>query len=68
MKFLSYSVGGEASFGLAAIDGVIDLKARLGAASLKALIAADGLSRAEAVAGEAADHAWSDIAFAPVIP
>jgi 2-keto-4-pentenoate hydratase/2-oxohepta-3-ene-1,7-dioic acid hydratase in catechol pathway len=68
MKFLSYSTGGEASFGLAAIDGVIDLKSRLGAASLKALIAADGLSRAQAVAGEAADHAWGAIAFAPVIP
>jgi 2-keto-4-pentenoate hydratase/2-oxohepta-3-ene-1,7-dioic acid hydratase in catechol pathway len=68
MKFLSYSVGGEASFGLAAIDGVIDLKSRLGVASLKALIAADGFARAESLAGEAADHAWRAIAFEPVIP
>ena len=37
MKFLSYSAGGEASFGLAAETGVIDLKSRLGVASLKAL-------------------------------
>jgi 2-keto-4-pentenoate hydratase/2-oxohepta-3-ene-1,7-dioic acid hydratase in catechol pathway len=68
MKFLSYSVGGEASFGLAAIDGVIDLKSRLGVASLKALIAADGFGRAEALAGEGADYAWRAIAFEPVIP
>jgi 2-keto-4-pentenoate hydratase/2-oxohepta-3-ene-1,7-dioic acid hydratase in catechol pathway len=68
MKFLSYSVGGEASFGLAAIDGVIDLKSRLGVASLKALIAADGFARAEALAGEGADYAWRAIAFEPVIP
>ncbi len=68
MRFLSYSRHGEASFGLAVTDGVVDLKSRLGAASLKALIAADGPSRAAALAGEAADHPWSAIAFAPVIP
>ena len=68
MKFLTYSVGGETSFGLAAIGGVIDLKSRLGVPTLKALIAAGGLARAEAVADEAFDHAWDDIAFAPVIP
>lgn len=68
MKFLTYSVGGETSFGLAAIGGVIDLRSRLGVPTLKALIAADGLSRAEAVADEAFDHAWDDIAFEPVIP
>src|ERR1700722_16508563 len=68
MKFLSYSVGGEASFGLAAIDGVIDLKSRLGVASLKALIAADGFARAEALAGGAADQARRALAFEPVIP
>jgi 2-keto-4-pentenoate hydratase/2-oxohepta-3-ene-1,7-dioic acid hydratase in catechol pathway len=68
MKFLTYSVGGETSFGLAAIGGVIDLKSRLGVPTLKALIAAGGLARAKAVADEAFDHAWDDIAFEPVIP
>jgi 2-keto-4-pentenoate hydratase/2-oxohepta-3-ene-1,7-dioic acid hydratase in catechol pathway len=68
MKFLTYSVGGETSFGLAAIGGVIDLKSRLGVPTLKALVAAGGLSRAEAVADEAFDHAWDDIVFEPVIP
>ena len=68
MKFASYSAGREASFGLAAIDGIIDMKSRLGVASLKALVAAGGLARAEALAGEAADYPWSAIAFEPVIP
>ena len=68
MKFLSYSIGGEASFGLAAMSGVIDLKSRLGVGSLRALIAADGLGRAVAVADDDPDHPWSDIAFEPVIP
>ncbi|HZC17031.1 MAG TPA: fumarylacetoacetate hydrolase family protein [Caulobacteraceae bacterium] len=68
MKFLSYSTGGEASFGLAAEAGVIDLKSRLGVGSLKALIAAGGLGRAAGVAGEAPDHAWDAVTFLPVIP
>jgi 2-keto-4-pentenoate hydratase/2-oxohepta-3-ene-1,7-dioic acid hydratase in catechol pathway len=68
MRFLSYSAGGEASFGLAVDAGVVDLKSRLGAASLKALIADGGLARASDLAGQAADHPWSAIAFEPVIP
>jgi 2-keto-4-pentenoate hydratase/2-oxohepta-3-ene-1,7-dioic acid hydratase in catechol pathway len=68
MKFISYSVGGEASFGLVAADGVVDLKVRSGAASLKALIADGGLARAGAWAGEKADHRLADIAYEPVIP
>lgn len=68
MKLISYSVGGEASFGLLTEDGVIDLKARSGAASLKALIAGGGLARAGAWAKETADHSLADIAFEPVIP
>ncbi|HEX4198983.1 MAG TPA: fumarylacetoacetate hydrolase family protein [Caulobacteraceae bacterium] len=68
MRFLSYSTGGETRFGLAAEAGVIDLKSRLGVGSLKALIAAGGLSRAAAFAGQAADHPWDAVAFLPVIP
>lgn len=68
MKLLSYTAGGEASFGLAVEAGVVDLKSRLGVGSLKALLAADGLSRAAALAGAPADHPFSAIAFAPVIP
>jgi 2-keto-4-pentenoate hydratase/2-oxohepta-3-ene-1,7-dioic acid hydratase in catechol pathway len=68
MKFLSYSIGGEASFGLAVDAGVLDLKSRLAAPSLKGLIAAGGLGRAASLAGQPADHPWSAIAFRPVIP
>ncbi|HXQ14044.1 MAG TPA: fumarylacetoacetate hydrolase family protein [Caulobacteraceae bacterium] len=68
MKLLSYRAGGEASFGLATGAGVVDLKLRLGAASLKALLRAGGLEGARALVGEPADHPWSAIAFDPVIP
>src|SRR5579872_55801 len=68
MRFVSYEAGGEASFGLAVRDGVVDLKGRLGAPSLKALIADDGLGRAAAFANAKADHALADVAFLPVIP
>jgi 2-keto-4-pentenoate hydratase/2-oxohepta-3-ene-1,7-dioic acid hydratase in catechol pathway len=68
MRFLSYVSGGQSSFGLATDAGVVDLQGRLGVASLKALIAAGGLGRAAAFAGEAPDHAWDAVDFAPVIP
>jgi 2-keto-4-pentenoate hydratase/2-oxohepta-3-ene-1,7-dioic acid hydratase in catechol pathway len=68
MKLLSYRVGGEASFGLAADAGVVDLRSRLGVESLKALLRAGGLERARALAGAPADHPWSAIGFDPVIP
>jgi 2-keto-4-pentenoate hydratase/2-oxohepta-3-ene-1,7-dioic acid hydratase in catechol pathway len=68
MRFLSYSVGDDVAFGLAVETGVVELGSRLGVPSLKALIAEFGLGRAAALAGVAADHPWSVIAFAPVIP
>ena len=68
MKLLSYRAGGEASFGLAADAGVVDLKSRTGAASLKGLLRAGGLSRAREFVGAAADHPWNAVTFDPVIP
>jgi len=68
MKLLSYRAGGEASFGLAVEGGVVDLKARLGVASLKALLRAGSLERARTFADSAPDHPWSAVAFDPVIP
>ena len=68
MKLLSYCAGGEASFGLAVEGGVVDLKARLGVASLKALLRAGSLERARTFADSAPDHPWSAVAFDPVIP
>jgi 2-keto-4-pentenoate hydratase/2-oxohepta-3-ene-1,7-dioic acid hydratase in catechol pathway len=68
MRFVSYSTGGEVGFGLAVEAGVVDLTTRLGVPSLKALLAAGGLSRAAEFAGAAADRPWSEVAFDPVIP
>jgi 2-keto-4-pentenoate hydratase/2-oxohepta-3-ene-1,7-dioic acid hydratase in catechol pathway len=68
MKLLSYRAGGEASFGLATGAGVVDLKSRLGVASLKALLRDGGLERARAFVDAPADHPWSAVAFDPVIP
>jgi 2-keto-4-pentenoate hydratase/2-oxohepta-3-ene-1,7-dioic acid hydratase in catechol pathway len=68
MKLLSYRAGGQSSFGLATDAGVVDLKARTGVVSLKALLRAGGLGRAREFATAAADHPWSAVAFDPVIP
>ncbi|MGE3867581.1 MAG: fumarylacetoacetate hydrolase family protein [Hyphomonadaceae bacterium] len=68
MKFLSYRAGGVARFGLAGADGAIDLTARTGAGSLKALIALGGLKNAARWADAPADHAWAAVEFLPVIP
>ncbi|MCI4646391.1 MAG: fumarylacetoacetate hydrolase family protein [Hyphomonadaceae bacterium] len=67
MKFISYSVGGVDSFGVVVDGGVIDLKARSGAANLKALIA-DGLEGvAGMIEGAKPDHALADVIYLPVI-
>jgi 2-keto-4-pentenoate hydratase/2-oxohepta-3-ene-1,7-dioic acid hydratase in catechol pathway len=68
VRFLSYRAGGEASFGLAAETGVIDLKARLGMPSLKAALASGAITRVGQYLGAPADRAWSQIQFLPVIP
>jgi len=68
VRFLSYRYGGQASFGLAAETGVIDLKARLGQPTLKAALASGAIARVSQYLGAPADHAWSQIQFLPVIP
>ncbi len=68
MRFLSYRAGGEASFGLAAETGVIDLKSRLGMPSLKAALASGAITRVGQYLSAPADRAWSQIQFLPVIP
>lgn len=67
MKFSSYRVHGRASFGLVTADGLIDLPARMGVPTLKALIEANRLAEAEAFAGEAPDYSLADVEFLPVI-
>lgn len=72
MKLMSYMLDGQPHFGIAKGDGVIDLTRRLagqGIATLRDLLAMpDGLAQARAASGDTPDHAFADIAFAPVIP
>ncbi len=67
MKFISYSVAGEESFGVVVGDSIVDLKSRTGAVNLKALIAG-GLGDVVGLIAEAGpDHALSDVTYLPVI-
>lgn len=71
MRFLSFAHAGRASYGLVKENGVVDLGARAtaGAASLRDLIAADGLNAAGDLADSAgADYALDEIRFLPPIP
>lgn len=63
MKLVSFEAAGSASFGIWTERGVIDLGRRLAGrhAALHALIAAGGLSEAQALAGEAPDHGHGDV-------
>src|SRR5262245_21126818 len=68
MKLASYVHAGRATYGAVKKDGLIDLGARLPYASLRQLLASDGLSKAKQLLGSvAADVALSEVSFAPVI-
>ncbi len=69
MKLVSYSIGGDRSFGAVSGDGVVDLGARLGVRDLGELLAQQRLdeARRSAVPAEA-DHALDDILFERTIP
>ncbi len=69
MQLVSFRMGGEARFGVLAQEGIIDLSRRTGFSSLKAMIAADALDTARAIA-EAASHdvALSEVTLLPTIP
>jgi 2-keto-4-pentenoate hydratase/2-oxohepta-3-ene-1,7-dioic acid hydratase in catechol pathway len=71
MRFLSYLAGGTPSYGLEHDGTVVDLRVRRtgGAASLRELIAADGLGLAMDLAATAVpDHGLSEIELLPTIP
>jgi 2-keto-4-pentenoate hydratase/2-oxohepta-3-ene-1,7-dioic acid hydratase in catechol pathway len=66
---MSFVADGRPSYGAVKQGRVIDLARRLPFRSLRELLQADGLRKAEeVVATERADHALDAIAFAPVIP
>jgi 2-keto-4-pentenoate hydratase/2-oxohepta-3-ene-1,7-dioic acid hydratase in catechol pathway len=69
MKLLSFIADGRPSYGAVKDGGVIDLNHRLPFRTLRELLQADGLTKAEAiVAVERPDYVMEAIAFAPVIP
>ncbi len=71
MKIASYSVDGDASFGVVMGERIVDLRSRLSerCETLRDVIAADVLDEARRAAdGEPGDHALADIVFLPVIP
>ena len=71
MKIASYSVDGDASFGVVTGDRIVDLRSRLPERyeTLRDVIAADALDEARRAAdGQPGDHALADIVFLPVIP
>ena len=71
MKIASYSVDGDASFGVVTGDRIVDLRSRLSERyeTLRDVIAADALDEARRAAdGQPGDHALADIVFLPVIP
>ncbi len=70
MKLLSFRTAAGASYGIAADGGVVDLGRRLGDRypDLRALLEGNGLSDADALAGEAPDHGFDDISYLQVIP
>ena len=71
MKLASYLANGKACFGAVTGDGVITLNQRLGGryATLRDLLAADGLAEARKAAdGATPDHKLAEVQFLPAIP
>ena len=71
MKLMTFSAGGRVSYGVAGDDGVIDIGKRLGDSypSLKAVLEKGALDEVRGAAeGQAADLAFDDVTFLPVIP
>lgn len=69
MKLASFVHQGIRSYGIVKADGVINLGQRLGDryGDLKSLLAADALSEAQQLSGEATDLRFDDLDFLPVI-
>ena len=69
MKLMSYQHAGRDTWGVVVGDGVADLAARTGHATLADFIASPDFTRRDAlVAGLKADAALADVTFLPVIP
>jgi 2-keto-4-pentenoate hydratase/2-oxohepta-3-ene-1,7-dioic acid hydratase in catechol pathway len=69
MKLVTFSANGKTSWGAAIDAGIVDLGARLPEfADVRAMLAADGLSRAKStLAGAGADYALDAVTFLPPV-
>jgi 2-keto-4-pentenoate hydratase/2-oxohepta-3-ene-1,7-dioic acid hydratase in catechol pathway len=67
MKLASYRLNNKDSYGIVVGDGIVDLGKRLPYADLRALLEADGLSKAADLAKEKPDTKVSDVTFLPLI-
>ena len=67
MKLSSYRLNNKDSYGVVVGDGIVDLGKRLPYADLRALLEADGLSKAADLAKEKPDAKVADVAFLPLI-
>jgi len=67
MKLASYRLNNKSSYGVVVGDGIVDLGKRLPYADLRALLEADGLSKAADLAKEKPDAKVSDVSFLPLI-
>jgi 2-keto-4-pentenoate hydratase/2-oxohepta-3-ene-1,7-dioic acid hydratase in catechol pathway len=69
MKLASYVADGKECFGVVTDDAVVTVTGRLGYASLRDALAADGLAKVwEAAKDARPDHKLADIRLLPVIP
>lgn len=70
MRLLSFRTAAGASYGVATVDGVVDLGRRLGDRfpTLRALLEAGPAGLDAARAEQGADHALDTISFLPVVP
>ena len=70
MKLATFKTAQGASYGVVTGKGIVDLRRYLGNqyADLKALIADQGISKAQAFLSETPDYQASDITWLPVIP
>ncbi|MFN4282020.1 MAG: fumarylacetoacetate hydrolase family protein [Alphaproteobacteria bacterium] len=68
MKLVSFRLNNKDSYGVVNGDGIVDLGKRLPYADLRALLEADGLSKAADAAKDAPDVKLADIEYLPLIP
>ena len=68
MKLCSFTIDGTASYGLVIDDGIVDLRRRFEAPTLRDFLATHGADAANAFANDQVDHAFGDVTHEPVIP